>query len=535
MLSEDHTLICVLRWFNEFVSLFQDIPDVFISDMSTVLLNAAAKSFGGCRDVSDYIDWLFNTLTKTGKDSRKIKCYIRIDVAHLVKNITICDALKSKQDDQREFFIRATCLLIKCISIVQAEKILRSILIVAKSYVKGETFITHKMYLDQLISNDDPITDVNSKSNEYQKEVGVIFDDESIPASSSVNEWLTEIDTSTSLESADNGIAAEANNFMNPGFVKYLMRLSQTLVIWSAVAAAHFNAPQRASSAHVECYFKHLKKSLQPIAPGRVDEVVVAHIELIEGMIKSASQGYIEFVDTEGGLKKILNDKAELLSAYNKNSSNESDSHSRDDSSVMDKSESISISKCIAGDDLGVMDSVDLNPVSHCVACTNGDMPTGAHRCCTCSKPIHLFDDCSVDIGGEEGFGQCRKCISCAKKDAPKQQTKRNDECNVKKIVEQLQETEKWGNKPKSKSGSYLSANPNWNIDKKKMKGKPKIGHLLNGNLSTTMHTVNKKKVAVRNTCAFDSICQVNEKSIGFYCGLLLAFVDEMILIILFV
>lgn len=144
MLSEVHNMSHITHWFNEFVRLFKEIPDVFVSDMSSVLLNAAAKSFAGCADLKDYIGWLFNLLKHSDDKGRSITCYIRIDVAHLVKNITTCDALKTKPIEQREFFIRAACLLIKCSCLAYAEKVLRSILIVSKSDKKGTPFSIHK-------------------------------------------------------------------------------------------------------------------------------------------------------------------------------------------------------------------------------------------------------------------------------------------------------------------------------------------------------------------------------------------------------
>lgn len=138
ILLEAHNMNFISYCLSEFVRLFGDIPDIFKSDMSLVLLNAAARSFGNCANIDEYIDWLFS-MHKNSKWSnmKKPKCYIRIDVAHFVKNLTTCDALKNKSAEQRQFYIRSTCLLIKCTCLTQAERILRSILIVTKSQNKG--------------------------------------------------------------------------------------------------------------------------------------------------------------------------------------------------------------------------------------------------------------------------------------------------------------------------------------------------------------------------------------------------------------
>lgn len=602
----------VTHWFNEFVRLFKDVPNVFVSDMSSVLLNSAAKAFGGCADVPDYIDWLFNTIRNPDSNTRNVKCFIRIDVAHLVKNITTCDALKLKSSEQREFFIRATCLIVKCSGIIQAETILRSILIVAKSETQGEPFSAHKSYLDDLISNDEPIITASNATNEFQDEVGDIIDDANIQPSSSVKDWLTEINRSTTEEAMENSDDNDNNDLKNLNFVKFLLRLSESVVLWSGVAATHFSAPPRASSAHVESHFKHLKNDLQSVIPARPDEAVVAYIDLIDGMVVDASQNYIEFVDAQGGVKQLLADHTELIDEIDENencNSEESDDNTesiqkngvagtKNKSHVAKKScatckgsvrsayrcidcdkpihllsrcsKSAGYEECIGElriciscdvkvhaeaakqptkkvtrrtekpitEEINDYDSYTLetskdetesiqdNAVSKnqnknltieisCVACKRGDAPGGAHRCRDCGKAVHPFDGCSNSCGGEEGYGEVRICISCAAKasggTASTQPTKRitrnTKKSNAEDMAKRLNEKEKWEKKSTS-NGFYLNSVPAWNIDKR-VRSKPTIKFLINGNKSTTLYKIGKKFRAMRNTCAFDTLGQV--------------------------
>lgn len=143
MISEAHHLSHILYWFFEFIRVFDDVPNVFISDMSQVLLNAASIAFGNSANISEYIDWLFS-MAKNPKESNignhKPKCFVRIDVNHLVNNITSCDELKSKSAEHKQFLIRATCLLIPCTGLDKVRRILYSILVVAKSKVKGKIY-----------------------------------------------------------------------------------------------------------------------------------------------------------------------------------------------------------------------------------------------------------------------------------------------------------------------------------------------------------------------------------------------------------
>lgn len=401
----------------------------------------------------------------------------------------------------------------------QTKKALRS------PYTKG--------YLDELICNDNEIIEANSVSNEFQYEVGSIINDENFLPSTSLQQWLGDLNTSSSEESLENDNEAENNQFKNEKFAKFLLRLSESLVLWSGVAASHFGAPARASSAHVECYFKNIKKDLQSVIPGRVDEVVAAHIELIDGMIFDASQNYIEFVDAAGGVKNLIADHTELIKDYDDNASTTHGSKSAD-CNILQRNDEVEQENDI--DDIDTesqpvnqgnyinstqLDDTVSSSMTSCEACKRGDEPGGAHRCFKCKKAVHMLSGCSNSIGDEEGFGEKRICIACAAE--PKSQ-KNESSCkksfsqsirksNVDSICKQLNEKEAWQRKAKS-NRSYLAPVKNWNIDKK-VQGKPKILLLSNASLSTTIHTINKKKVALRNTCAPDSLFQVMLNSSG--------------------
>lgn len=309
-------------------------------------------------------------------------------------------------------------------------------------------------------------------------------------------------------------------------------------MLWSGVAASFFNAPPRASSAHVESYFKHLKADLEPIIPGRVDEVVIAHIDLIEGMILDASQNYIEFVDAAGGLQKLLSDKAELIDDYenyaivsydidkqddaesNENVSepNQNDSmqnfdlatHQVDVQDVTELNENVTVKNDNLDDTESNQTDSGQKSITACIACQRGDIPSGAHCCIKCKKAVHIFEGCSDSIGGEEGYGEKRICISCAAETRvlPTKQSSKKSDSIGETGAKQLSQTEKWQRKTKS-TRSYLAPVPNWNVDRR-VQGTPKILLLTNASLSTTVHTVAKKKVALRNTCAADSLFQVN-------------------------
>lgn len=139
MLSEIGTINHVEYWMNEFKRYFDDSPKQFTSDMSLVLLNAEAIAFGGCSNIYEYIDKLIE-MHDENYDGTPPACFIRIDKAHLIKNVASCDPLKSIHHLVKQFYVYCTVLLMECTTLYEAENIISSILIVAYSETDGRSF-----------------------------------------------------------------------------------------------------------------------------------------------------------------------------------------------------------------------------------------------------------------------------------------------------------------------------------------------------------------------------------------------------------
>lgn len=254
------------------------------------------------------------------------------------------------------------------------------------------------------------------------------------------------------------------------------------------------------------------------------------------------SQKYIEFVDAAGGLSKFSGDCSQEESrAVEENTaeSNENDENGVEIVIEMNEANDTSnrtlnvknTTESNKNDENGVecVNEVDKENdtsnrtsnvttlISACVVCQNGDLPGGAHRCIKCSKNVHPIEGCSNSCGDEEGYGEKRICVACFAASGTTDIEQPNLVVSDGKgkstsisISKQLNETEKWARKTRS-SKSYLAPVKNWNINKK-VQDKPKISMLTNGNSMTTIHTVGKRKVKLRNTCGPDSILQVIRK-----------------------
>lgn len=120
---------------HEFIRIVGDVPHIFNSDMSMVLLNSAARVFGNFAGIAEYIDALFNM--HTDKNQKIPACFIRIDRAHLIKNVASCKALQNSSRLQREFYVRSVCILMQCDGLKKAEYVLLSLFNVAKNEYLG--------------------------------------------------------------------------------------------------------------------------------------------------------------------------------------------------------------------------------------------------------------------------------------------------------------------------------------------------------------------------------------------------------------
>lgn len=136
MLSEVYNTSIVSLWFCEFIRLTGDVPDVFICDMSKVLLNAAAREFANCSGIAEYADILIKMHSESVP---KIPpCCIRYDKNHFFKHVASCEALRNASKLQKEFYMHSVSLLMQSKSLAQAEFILVSVLAVAKCEFEGK-------------------------------------------------------------------------------------------------------------------------------------------------------------------------------------------------------------------------------------------------------------------------------------------------------------------------------------------------------------------------------------------------------------
>lgn len=135
MLSEIHNANFIGFWLKEFVRLGGSIPNEFVVDMSKALLNAAVNAFTSHLNLKSYIGALFS---KCSDNTNKApECFIRIDIAHLMKAVADCKHFVNKKPRVRETYLRCIGLIVQQKDLNEIRKIIYSMLVMAYSETEG--------------------------------------------------------------------------------------------------------------------------------------------------------------------------------------------------------------------------------------------------------------------------------------------------------------------------------------------------------------------------------------------------------------
>lgn len=179
-----------------------------------------------------------------------------------------------------------------------------------------------------------------------------------------------------------------------------------------------------------------------------------------------------------------------------------------------------------------------------CIACKNGNMPGGAHKCHLCNAAVHIIEGCSLPVEGEEeGYGEKRVCYACHQSNNSLVNTDTSQLCDNSNILENCFEHENIKNiqsssremvdnsslpgvevqndQTRQKKVDYLSDERNKSRLPAKYYGKRPddvrdsidwdrstfISAIKNGNdKKLEKQSINGQPTILRNTCSFDSL-----------------------------
>lgn len=281
------------------------MPHEVVTDMSIALISACVRTFTPYNSLANYLDFCYSYLITHDHHkhpSNNLRCYLRTDVAHVIRIICGWHCLKSALRRSRHFYKRCMGQLIQARNIKDVRVITRNIFTVALNETDG--FVQNKLtpcsvsknFLRNLIGNEDN-TDEDDEGE---------FDTDNIEmeAEELENNNFIQWGHSIRLEvEAEICKGNEDNCQYLPDIVTKIIQFLKYLPLWSHVMSTAFPHSQpTTSSAVVESSFNDIKHRLFSnfVLPIRVDEFIVHHINGLEGTIKlaMAQENVVEVCET---------------------------------------------------------------------------------------------------------------------------------------------------------------------------------------------------------------------------------------------
>lgn len=554
MLSEQHDNISISVWLKRWLRCNVKPPKVVISDQSVALMSGLIQGFTQYSFLESYLNVCFKLIVL--KEEVEIPtCFLRNDVNHFIKLVTQWDPVKnSKYPSTKQIITRAMGLLVLCTSIQEAESILESLFVIVLSKFDGnienvDTFTPchiAKRYLQSMISTSVlEIADIE----EYSRESYTITDDMCIDEDNDLDyinntfqDWAQSI-ANRSRAKVESIIGICDNAQYIPELEPIIVRTFKLFPCWSGIMRQTFGFGEKiASSSRIEGNFNHIKNRVfkNDHLPVRVDTFVEKLTLYYRGdhlLIQGESNVDNCIIDDD--ISHDGNNGGDNVNDSDEENDNDNDYNNYDGDFILIDHQIVLLNKQSDGTLLNENNEIIDNnrqfisgrsstnntanilgktlilpnepPVysqkltktssSSCVACQNGDLPTGMHKCLECGKSVHLFG-CSVGIPGtQEGCGESRICL----------------ECNNKKLIfAENNATESWCRKGKRQhsqtnrsSKSYLVQQPGFELLDLNKKGNiTPVVLLKNGNGLHTRPILfpGLGKFVITNTCSVDSI-----------------------------
>lgn len=131
MITEKHDTNLITYWLREILRYGAPIPPEVNCDYSMALLNATSLAFNE-RNLKNYISDCYRWIS--GENLQyPLRCYIRVNIAHLIKIICNKNVFDKKHPKVKDFFVRCVGIMSTCDNIEDFITLLISVFIVAYS------------------------------------------------------------------------------------------------------------------------------------------------------------------------------------------------------------------------------------------------------------------------------------------------------------------------------------------------------------------------------------------------------------------
>lgn len=316
MVSTKQDASMISYFFSEIIRDGVPIPRMVVSDFGKAILNAVARIFSGCSNLSHYLQICYNIIHNQYSHII-LSCYIRLDVSHFISMIAKWNCLKGKPIKIRQFFLRCLAKAYQIENFIQLQNFMKSILVVTLSKEIGSN-------KSVLLQSEIHLQDINNKIK------GVTIEDQPVEATYDSDkdiDILQEIDWTSwaekifheALEIARTSSNGDViNAFYNIEAAEKIKSLMVYVPLWTNIMRSYFqNNRETVTSSFVEAEFAELKtRVFKNKLPMRIDKFIFYHIDYLDGRLKLACAS---------NKKTVLNVTEETLTMENINDINKSD------------------------------------------------------------------------------------------------------------------------------------------------------------------------------------------------------------------
>lgn len=298
MLSESHNAVTIHNWLVNWTRSGAKVPNEVVTDMSLALMYAVIATFTKFKTLKEYLDYCYEALFSGSVFTEK--CYIRNDVAHVIKLFSGLQCLKKKHKLTRQFYLKTVGQIIQTTSIDDVENIIRALFIVALSDTEGiseetgnpTTCEIKKQWLKRRIAtaiielpDENNIATPSGNCDGFESTA----EDNNLD-SDAFQSWTYNIaENCRKIVNQGVEIGDRGNMQHLPLFVTEFIKLAKTLPLWTGILKKFFpSAPIRASSACVESSFNNIKHRVfrNSELPARIDDFLKIHVTSTDGSAK---------------------------------------------------------------------------------------------------------------------------------------------------------------------------------------------------------------------------------------------------------
>lgn len=304
MLSAKHDNDSISYWLCRWRRDGAPLPKVIVTDQSLALIYAVVRVFTHLSSLQQYLDCCYIAVTENKREVLP-QCYIRIDVAHILKLFSTWKPIKNSPKRVKDFYLLCLAQVITARSYSDVLVLLEYMFNVMFSETEGldvntqlpttsersKFFLRNKIegtgeeFLTLLTSSDQP----DSQSNEYVDNDSNEFNmntEDGVVGNGFYNQVVAIAKRSSEVVKDEPG---DHDNLQYlPSLGDMLVKQCKYLPLWSNIMITHFNVRNRnASSSGSESAFNQLKNRVFSAEklPMRIDEFVEKHIDSIDGSL----------------------------------------------------------------------------------------------------------------------------------------------------------------------------------------------------------------------------------------------------------